>query len=602
MTQDEQQDRVGSSFAKHGLMPPSLPKGSSGAHGMPSPPVFGKTQRSSTAELARRWAAHVALAAAVGAAYFLVAQVTMLGAAFQPDKSTLFWPAAGISSGALIALGPRRRWPAVAGILAAEAAAAHVSWNDPLITAALALWNPVEALTVAWLVARYFGGTDFALDRARNVFGLLGAAVVGSVVPSLGAAVVKSLLLGPSIMLLPTWQRWFAGDVVGIVTVAPLVIGLANSLRRHPPSRSEYVEGTLALLSLAIVTSIIVLLPRKAWDVLLPVGWPFPILLWLAARTRPVFAAAGAFLVSSIIVWTTTFGIGHFGDANTPLGDRVLEAQAAILFLAVGAYVLAALFAERRGSEALLARANTMLQRERDNKLMNAEATAASIAHELKQPLAAMGMNADASLVLLEQTPPNLPRVKNALNNIVADVHRTGKALDGIRALFRTVNQGWEPVDVSEICSEVLRSLRAELNDHGISVESELSSKIPPIQGNRGQLQQVIFNLVHNAVEAMIGTTSQKRMLRLATQRRDRDRIVVLVQDTGPGIVPAQLDHVFDAFMTTKPQGMGLGLAICQIIVERHGGELTVLSDGKEGALFQFSLPIKSSDEAAAGH
>jgi signal transduction histidine kinase len=211
-------------------------------------------------------------------------------------------------------------------------------------------------------------------------------------------------------------------------------------------------------------------------------------------------------------------------------------------------------------------------------------------------------MNADASLVLLEQTSPNLPRVKNALNNIVADVHRTGKALDGIRALFRTVNQGWEPVDVGEICSEVLRSLRAELNDHGISVESELSSKIPPIQGNRGQLQQVIFNLVHNAVEAMTGTTSQKRMLRLVTQRSDRDRIVVSVQDTGPGIVPEQLDHVFDAFMTTKPQGMGLGLAICQIIVERHGGELTVLSDGKEGALFQFSLPIKSSDEGAAGH
>jgi signal transduction histidine kinase len=601
MTQDEQQERVGSSFAKHGLMAPSLPKGSSGAHGMPSPPVLGKSQRSSTAELARRWAGHVALAAAVGAAYLLVAQVTVLGIAFQPDKTALFWPAAGISSGLLIALGPRRRWPAVAGIMAAEAAAAQLSWHNPWVTAVMAVCDTVEALTVAGLVARYFGDTDFALDRARNVFGLLGAAVVAAAAPSLGVAVVKSLLLDPSIMILPTWQRWFAGDVLGIVAVAPLVIGLFGALR-HPPSRREYVEGTLGLLSLAIVTSIIVLLPRKAWDVLLPVGWPFPILLWLAARTRPVFAAAGAFLVSSIIVWTTIFGMGRFGNASVPIDDRVLEAQTAILFLAVGAYVLAALFAERRGSEALLARSNTMLQRERDNKLMNAEATAASIAHELKQPLAAMGMNADASLVLLEQTSPNLPRVKNALNNIVADVHRTGKALDGIRALFRTVNQGWEPVDVGEICSEVLRSLRAELNDHGISVESELSSKIPPIQGNRGQLQQVIFNLVHNAVEAMTGTTSQKRMLRLVTQRSDRDRIVVSVQDTGPGIVPEQLDHVFDAFMTTKPQGMGLGLAICQIIVERHGGELTVLSDGKEGALFQFSLPIKSSDEGAAGH
>ena len=153
------------------------------AHGVSqSLPALGKTRRSDTAELARRWAGDLALAAAVGAAYFLVAQVTMLGAAF-PDKSALFWPAAGISSGILIALGPRRRWPAATGIVAAEAVAAHVSWHNPWITAALAICDPVEALTVAGLVARYFGGADFALNRARNVFGLLAAAVVGAAAP-----------------------------------------------------------------------------------------------------------------------------------------------------------------------------------------------------------------------------------------------------------------------------------------------------------------------------------------------------------------------------------------------------------------------------------
>ena len=169
-------------------------------------------------------------------------------------------------------------------------------------------------------------------------------------------------------MILPTWQRWFTGDIVGIITVAPLVIGVSDALR-HPPSRREYVEGTFALLSLVMVTSIIVSLPRETWVVLLPVAWPFPILLWLAGRSRPVFAAAGAFLVSSIIVWTTTFGIGHFGDARLPLADRVLEAQTAILFLAVSAYVLAALFAEQRNSEGRLARSNITLERERENRL-----------------------------------------------------------------------------------------------------------------------------------------------------------------------------------------------------------------------------------------
>src|SRR5215475_3204155 len=363
-----------------------------------------KSRRSGAAELGSPWARNIALAAAVGAAYFLVAQVTIFGIAFQPDKTAMFWPAAGISSGILIVLGPRRRWPLVAGIFAAEAAATMQNWQISWLTAAISMCDPVEALTVAWLVAHYFGGTDFTLDRARNVFGLLFAAAIGTFLPSLGVAVAMRLLLGPSIEVLPIWQHWFGGDFIGIVIVAPFVIGFFDALR-HPPSRREYVEGAVALLSLAIVTSIIVALPRENWRVLLPVAWPFPILLWLAGRSRPVFASAGAFLVSGIIVWTATFGIGHFGEIS-PLGDRVLEAQTAILFLAVSAYVLAALFAERRKSEALLARSNTLLQRERDNKLLNFDAITASIAHEIRQPLAAMSLNADTALEILDKTPP----------------------------------------------------------------------------------------------------------------------------------------------------------------------------------------------------
>jgi signal transduction histidine kinase len=549
-------------------------------------PEFGKSQHSNSADWIRRWTGYVAIATAVGAAYFLVGRLTMLGAVFQPDKSTLFWPAAGISSGVLIALGPRQRWPAVAGIVAGEAVTAQVSWNYLPLTAALAICDAAEALTIAGLVLRYFGNPGFALDRPRNVFGLLGAAVVGAAAPSLAAAIAKRLLLGPSIAALATWQRWFTGDVVGIVIVAPLVIEVTDTLR-HPPTRREYIEGACALLSLALVTSIIVSLSQETWRVLLPVAWPFPILLWLAGRSRPVFAVAGAFVVSSIIVWTATFGIGHFGDGARPLGDRAPEAQMAILFLAVSAYVLAALFAERRESEAVLARANAMLERERNSKLMNVEVTAAAIAHELRQPLAAIVANADASLGFLTKASPDLIQVKEALNDIIADGRRTSDAFDGIRALFRNVNERREQIDVNEICREVLRAMRIELNDHGITVVSELSPEMPPIQGNRGQLQQVIFNLAHNAVEAMGNTTGQPRVLRLITQREDRRRIVVRVQDTGPGIAPEQLEQIFNTFATTKPQGTGLGLAICRVIVDRHGGELSAFSDGKDGALLQ---------------
>jgi signal transduction histidine kinase len=263
------------------------------------------------------------------------------------------------------------------------------------------------------------------------------------------------------------------------------------------------------------------------------------------------------------------------------------------LFLTVSAYVLAALFAERRESETLLARSNTMLARERNNKLMNAEATAAAIAHELQQPLAAMVANADASLEFIGQIPPNVAQAKEALDDIVADGHRTSEALDGVRALFRNVNEGREPVDMNEICRDALHSMRSELNGHGIILQSEFTPEILLVWGNRSQLQQVMFNLAHNAVEAMVTAKDRSRVLRLITQRDDRGRIVVAVQDTGPGIDPKRLEEIFDAFVTTKPQGAGLGLAICRIIIERHGGELAAFSDGRSGALFQFTLPVQ---------
>jgi signal transduction histidine kinase len=288
----------------------------------------------------------------------------------------------------------------------------------------------------------------------------------------------------------------------------------------------------------------------------------------------------------SVILSDGRFSLGFYAGRLCALGTSLV-----ILILLLG---------EITKLYTRLARSNTMLAREQSNKLMNVSATAASIAHELKQPLAAIVANADASLEFLAQTPPDLLRLKEALSDIVADGHHTSDALDGVRTLFRNINEQRESVDVNEISSEVLHSMRTVLSDNAVTVEPKLSPDIPRIQGNRGQLQQVIFNLVQNAVEAMIDSADRSRMLWLMTQREDRDRIVVAVQDTGPGIAPERLEDVFEAFMTTKPQGTGLGLAICRIIVERHGGELTAHSDGKNGALFQLSLPIMSAEVSTA--
>ena len=545
-------------------------------------------QRSAIDALSHRWVTGIGLAAAVGLAYFLAAKLS-LGLLMKPGGVAVFWPAAGISSGVLIALGPHARWPVAAGVMAATVAANLMGDRNIWASTAFALCNAAEALITAGLIQRYFG-TGFRLDRLRQVLSLLAAAVVGTIMSGIGGAVAFKLFHSPTVSMLTTWWQWFASDAVGIVAVAPLVIGLGAAVR-EPPPRNELIEGVAALVILAAMTGIIISLPQEPWKTVVPSALLFPLLLWLAARFRPVFAAAGAFLVSLTIVWATIFGIGHFGDTGLPIDDRILEAQALVLVVALTAFVLAALFTERRESVARLAHANLLLEHERDNKLMNVEAIAASIAHEIKQPLAAIVMNGGAALQLLGTAPPDHDEVRAALNDMIADSHRTSEVFEGIRALFRKVDHERQQIDMNEIILRVLQSLRGELKDHGVTTRTELMLELPLVEGNRNQLQQVVFNLVHNALEAMNATTDRSRVLRVRTEHCGRDAIAVAVEDSGPGIDPKQLDGIFDAFFTTKAHGMGLGLAICRMIIGRHGGQLTVSSDGKRGALFQFVLP-----------
>jgi signal transduction histidine kinase len=140
--------------------------------------------------------------------------------------------------------------------------------------------------------------------------------------------------------------------------------------------------------------------------------------------------------------------------------------------------------------------------------------------------------------------------------------------------------------------------MQVELTEHGVMTHTELSSELPNVEGHKGQLQEVIINLVHNAIEAMNTETNRKRMLRIKTQLHNNDGIIVAVEDSGPGIDPKRLDEIFDAFVTTKAEGMGLGLAICRRIIESHSGQLTAFSDGRSGARFQFILPIATQNIA----
>ena len=293
----------------------------------------------------------IGLASAVGIAYFFAAQLSLALLA-KPDGVAVFWPAAGVSSGVLIALGRDARLPVASGVMVATIVANMMGDRNFWSATAFAFCNAGEAILTAWLIEHHFGST-FSLNRLRQVLGLLAAAVAATTASGVGAMVAYKLFHSATAPVWTTWLHWFASDVVGIITVAPLVIGVAQAVR-EPPPRREIIEGVTALAGLAALTVIIVSLPPKPWQTMVPVALLFPILLWLSARCRPAFAAAAAFIVSLTIVWTITFGVGHFGDPAVPIDDRIMGAQAAILGVALCAYVLAALFDERRRHEALL--------------------------------------------------------------------------------------------------------------------------------------------------------------------------------------------------------------------------------------------------------
>jgi PAS domain S-box-containing protein len=301
----------------------------------------------------QRWFASARLAIAIFAAYFLAARLGLF-LQTQPDGVAVFWPAAGVSSGILIALGRHVRWPVAIGVLAATFAANLTSDRTVWSSSAFALCNAGEALLVAWLIERYVS-RDFTLTRLRHVAGFLTAAMIGTAVSGVAGAVAYKLLHSPDVPFLITWRHWFVSDAIGIITVAPMMLGLV-ALGRVPTPRLEVIEGCTVLAAIAAMTGIIILvLPDIWWDVVVPVELLFPLLLWLSVRCRLAFTSAAIFVISLMIVCAVTFEIGHFGKTGPIPEARIWGAQAGIVGIALCALLLAAAFAERRQHAAVVA-------------------------------------------------------------------------------------------------------------------------------------------------------------------------------------------------------------------------------------------------------
>jgi len=220
---------------------------------------------------------------------------------------------------------------------------------------------------------------------------------------------------------------------------------------------------------------------------------------------------------------------------------------------------------------------------------------AASIAHEVNQPLAAIVMNGDASLRWLNQTPPNVNEARAAIKQTVSEGHRASEVISRIRALIKKGPRQVTAVSLNRLIEEVLVLTRQQASEQGIKVRIELAAELPPVSGDPIQLQQVLVNLILNAIEATSAARNGPQEVFLSSQRKGSNEVVIAIQDSGGGIDPRHMDQLFQPFFTTKATGMGMGLAIGRSIIEAHGGRLWANSNERKGATFKFSLPTQSA-------
>jgi C4-dicarboxylate-specific signal transduction histidine kinase len=218
----------------------------------------------------------------------------------------------------------------------------------------------------------------------------------------------------------------------------------------------------------------------------------------------------------------------------------------------------------------------------------------ASIAHEVSQPIAGADASGHAALRWLAKEPPDLEEAKRAIEHVIRDVKRAGDVIGWIREFIKRAPRHKGSVDINQAIGEVLELTGAEVVRNGLSVKTQLAEDLPPVEGARVELRQLILNLIINAIEAMSGTSEGARELVITSDHQDSS-VVVTIKDSGPGLTQAALKRVFDPFYTTKPNGLGMGLSICRSIAEAHGGGLWAETNVPCGAIFRLIVPAPLS-------
>ena len=478
----------------------------------------------------------------------------------------------------------------------------------------------VDAFVPAYAAAMFVGDSitaillyvQFSILRSRAILviasGYLFTALI--LIPFVlvfpGVFVPGNLMGGPQSTSW-VWLSWHAGFPM-------FVIGYALLKEADSSNRFWATVGAPIALSVALTAAVVSVAAYVfiAGEALLPSVtdssthfsslWPYfigvpvalanvsaLIVLWVRRRSM-----LDLWLMVVICLYLIEVPLSYYPDPNrfslAWYTVRVIGFISSGLVLIVLLYEITTLYSRLLG--AVLAR-----RREREARLMTGDAVAASIAHEVRQPLTAMVTTADAGLRFLDRSMPNLDKAKEAFKRISADGHRAGAVVGSIRANFKSDVRERSSFDLNELIQEALAIGRGDLQKHGILVQAEPNRQLPEVLGNRVQLEQVLLNLIMNAIDAM-AAQDEPRILSVKSEAQEGDRVMVSVADTGTGLTSQGVDRIFNPLFTTKSDGMGMGLSICRAIVEAHQGRLWFAPNTPRGAVFQFTLHTNSPASA----
>jgi signal transduction histidine kinase len=520
-----------------------------------------------------------------GAVCFLSTQIGFANKV-PPHNISALWPTIAILFAVLV-VGPVRHWwlyilAAYAPSILQDAQAGFPPAARWFVAAGL-----IEVLVASWGVRRFAGGSA-SFDNLLNLVAYLAIAVVTA--PLIGAFVAA--FAAPIGDYWLYWRVWLLSESLAYLTLAPVILTFVNA---YPPVRVDGIlvrGGEAALIAVGLVAVCLAVfhgLPSASADVPALVYLPLPFVLWPAIRFGPPGATAAILVVAALSISGAVKGLGPFAAGAE---NNVLSLQIFLFVSSLPLIFLATATEERRRAVGEAA-----LQRQEVSHLMRVQMLgelSGSIAHEINQPLGAIRVNAEAALQMLSVRSPDTVKVGEALEDVISEAQRAGTVIGRLRNLMKKGERRSEAVDINDLVESSAVMLGAEFLARGVAARIDKEASDASVVGDPIQLQQVILNLVMNAVEAMAATETTQRVVTVATRKTGTGDVEVEVRDRGPGIPFVSRDRLFEPFYTTKENGLGLGLAICSTILAAHGGTLSVANGEGGGAVATFRLPHRT--------